>query len=170
MIPPIVIMVGFFVITSHIGNHVAKAQKRWMGSTQDRLKVLVRSGIPYRHTSHINAFSDISYVTNHPNKASCRRTNDAKVDRACQNQGNRISQDLLVGFCIRYFVTVSLRACFHSARLVIVGVLSSATINFAGIAALGTFVGLKSEDLYPETLFTILTVVVSVFMNLTSQK
>ncbi len=169
MIPPIVIMVGFFVITSHIGNHVAKAQKRWMGSTQDRLKVLVCCGILYCHTSHINAFSDISHVANHSNKTSCRRTNDAKVDRTGQDQRNRVSQDLLVSVCFLYFLSVPLRACFHSARLVIVGVLSSATINFAGIAALGTFVGLKSEDLYPETLFTILTVVVSVFMNLTSQ-
>ncbi|KAK0484205.1 hypothetical protein EDD18DRAFT_1112010 [Armillaria luteobubalina] len=33
-------------------------------------------------------------------------------------------------------------------------------IKFSSIAALGAFVGLKSEDLYPETPFTILTVVV----------
>ncbi|KAK0461517.1 hypothetical protein IW261DRAFT_1631432 [Armillaria novae-zelandiae] len=46
------------------------------------------------------------------------------------------------------------------------GILSSATINFASIATLGTFVGLKSEDLYPETLFTILTVVVSIMLSL----
>ncbi|KAL1693264.1 P-loop containing nucleoside triphosphate hydrolase protein, partial [Schizophyllum commune] len=44
-------------------------------------------------------------------------------------------------------------------QLVIVGVLSSATINLAGVSALGTYVGIKDEQLRPEHLFTILTVV-----------
>ncbi|KAK0501032.1 P-loop containing nucleoside triphosphate hydrolase protein [Armillaria luteobubalina] len=123
MIPPIVIMVGFFVITSHIGNHVAKAQKRWMGSTQDRLKVL---------TSVMSQIIPIKLLAVEP-------TMPKWIEPV------RIRE---IGYLKTFY-----------ARLVIVGVLSSATINFAGIAALGTFVGLKSEDLYPEILFTILTVV-----------
>lgn len=123
MIPPIVIMVGFFVITSHIGNHVAKAQKRWMGSTQDRLKVL---------TSVMSQIIPVKLLAVEP-------TMPKWIEPV------RIRE---IGFLKTFY-----------ARLVIVGVLSSATINFAGIAALGTFVGIKSEDLYPETLFTILTVV-----------
>ncbi|PBK93614.1 P-loop containing nucleoside triphosphate hydrolase protein [Armillaria gallica] len=123
MIPPIVIMVGFFVITSHIGNHVAKAQKRWMGSTQDRLKVL---------TSVMSQIIPIKLLAVEPTMPKWIEP-------------------------VRIREIGNLKTFY--ARLVIVGVLSSATINFAGIAALGTFVGLKSEDLYPETLFTILTVV-----------
>ncbi|KAK0470683.1 hypothetical protein IW261DRAFT_1572940 [Armillaria novae-zelandiae] len=57
-----------------------------------------------------------------------------------------------------------------SARLVIVGILSSVTINFAGIAMLGTFIGLKSDDLYLETLFTILTVVNLVTLPISTHK
>ncbi|KAK0209206.1 P-loop containing nucleoside triphosphate hydrolase protein [Desarmillaria ectypa] len=123
MIPPIVIMVGFFIITSHIGNHVAKAQKRWMGSTQDRLKVL---------TSVMSQIIPIKLLAVEP-------TMPKWIEPV------RIRE---IGYLKTFY-----------ARLVIVGVLSSATINFAGIAALGTFVGIKSEDLFPETLFTILTVV-----------
>ncbi|KAK0465925.1 P-loop containing nucleoside triphosphate hydrolase protein [Desarmillaria tabescens] len=123
MIPPIVIMVGFFVITSRIGNHVAKAQKRWMGSTQDRLKVL---------TSVMSQIIPVKLLAVEP-------TMPKWIEPV------RIRE---IGYLKTFY-----------ARLVIVGVLSSATINFAGIAALGTFVGIKSEDLYPETLFTILTVV-----------
>ncbi len=41
-----------------------------------------------------------------------------------------------------------------------VGVLSQATVNFAGISALGTYVGITDEGLRPETLFTILTTLV----------
>ncbi|TIA90359.1 hypothetical protein E3P81_02452 [Wallemia ichthyophaga] len=43
-------------------------------------------------------------------------------------------------------------------RLVIVVVLSSATINCAGLSALGTFAGI-SGDIRPQTLFTIYTIV-----------
>jgi hypothetical protein len=44
---------------------------------------------------------------------------------------------------------------------VIVGVLSSASINVAGLAALETYVGIGAGDLRPEKLFTIMTIVVS---------
>ncbi|KAK0485559.1 P-loop containing nucleoside triphosphate hydrolase protein [Armillaria luteobubalina] len=125
MIPPIVIMVGFFVITSHIGNHIAKAQKRWMGSTQNRLKVL---------TSVMSQIIPIKLLAAEPTMPKWMVP-------------------------VRFREIGYLKAFY--ARLVIVGLLSSATIHFAGIAALGRFVGLKSEDLYLETLFTILTVVVN---------
>ncbi|TIC33364.1 P-loop containing nucleoside triphosphate hydrolase protein [Wallemia mellicola] len=49
-----------------------------------------------------------------------------------------------------------LRAFYR--RLVVVVVLSSATINCAGLSALGTFAGI-SGDIRPQTLFTIYTVV-----------
>ncbi|KAK0484179.1 P-loop containing nucleoside triphosphate hydrolase protein [Armillaria luteobubalina] len=132
MIPPIVIMVGFFVITSHIGNHVAKAQKRWMGSTQNRLKVL---------TSVMSQIIPIKLLAVEPTMPKWMEP-------------------------VRFKEIGYLKAFY--ARLVIVGLLSSATIHFAGIAALGRFVGLKSEDLYPETLFTILTVVVNLVTLLIS--
>ncbi|KAK0474311.1 P-loop containing nucleoside triphosphate hydrolase protein [Armillaria luteobubalina] len=132
MIPPIVIMVGFFVITSHIGNYIAKAQKRWMGSTQNRLKVL---------TSVMSQIIPIKLLAAEPTMPKWMVP-------------------------VRFREIGYLKAFY--ARLVIVGLLSSATIHFAGIAALGRFVGLKSEDLYLETLFTILTVVVNLVTLLIS--
>ncbi|KIY47688.1 P-loop containing nucleoside triphosphate hydrolase protein [Fistulina hepatica ATCC 64428] len=56
-------------------------------------------------------------------------------------------------------------------KLNIVGVLSTATINVAGLSALGTYVGINDTPLRPEKLFTILTVVnlltnpISIFGN-----
>ncbi|KIY73114.1 P-loop containing nucleoside triphosphate hydrolase protein [Cylindrobasidium torrendii FP15055 ss-10] len=123
MIPPIVIMIGFFFITSYIGKRVAGSQKRWMESTQARIKVL---------TSITSQMLPIKFL-------AVEQTVRKWVEPVRERE---VSQ--LRGF---YF------------RLVIVGVLSSATINFAGLSALGTFVGISSDNLRPQNLFTILTVV-----------
>ncbi|KAF9077092.1 P-loop containing nucleoside triphosphate hydrolase protein [Rhodocollybia butyracea] len=123
MIPPITIMVLFFVITSYIGKRVAKAQKAWMGSTQARLKIL---------TSIMSQIIPVKLL-------------------AVEDTTRRWVEP------VRHTEIAQLRGFF--AKLVIVGVLSSASINFAGLAALGTYVGIGAGDLRPEKLFTILTVV-----------
>ncbi|EIN04585.1 P-loop containing nucleoside triphosphate hydrolase protein [Punctularia strigosozonata HHB-11173 SS5] len=50
-----------------------------------------------------------------------------------------------------------LRAFYR--RIITVGALSTATVNFAGLAALGTYIAITSQSLEPSKLFTILTVV-----------
>ncbi|KIK69354.1 hypothetical protein GYMLUDRAFT_35426 [Collybiopsis luxurians FD-317 M1] len=124
MIPPICIMVSFFLITSYIGKRVARAQKAWMGSTQARLKIL---------TSIMSQIIPVKLL-------AVEDTTRKWVEPVRQKE-----IDYLRGFF---------------EKLVIVGVLSSATINFAGLSALGTYVGIHgAENLRPDKLFTILTVV-----------
>ncbi|KAF9033283.1 P-loop containing nucleoside triphosphate hydrolase protein [Hymenopellis radicata] len=121
MIPPICIMVMFFMITSYIGKRVAKAQKRWMESTQARVKVL---------TSITSQMIPLKFLGV-----------ESAVPKWVEPVRNREIEQLR-----RFYL-----------RLVIVGVLSQATVNFAGISALGTYVGITDEELRPATLFTILT-------------
>lgn len=122
MIPPLCVMVGFFIVTSIVGKRVSGAQKRWMGSTESRLAVIGSV------MSQIIPTKLLGLEPTMPNWINPLRVQE--VDH--------------------------LKAFYR--RLVIVVVLSSATINCAGLSALGTFAGI-SGDIKPQTLFTIYTIV-----------